>query len=82
MNIVYKSCNWIRPILEYGSIHYSGAATTYLHRLDNLQSRIEQTCSFVLQTPLSPECCNCGFGLSFIGWKGPWELTDLLPAVL
>jgi len=44
MSIIYKS--WIRPILEYGSILYSGAATTHLRRLDNLQSRIEHTCSF------------------------------------
>jgi len=46
MSITYKS--WIRLILEYGSILYSGAVTTHLHHLDNLQSRIEQTCSFVL----------------------------------
>jgi len=45
MSIVYKL--WIQPILECGSILYSGAAITYLHHLDNLQSWIEQTCSFV-----------------------------------
>ena len=45
MSIIYKS--WIRPILEYGNILYSGAAATHLHRLNNLQSRIEQTCSSV-----------------------------------
>ena len=39
MCTVYKS--WIRPTLVYGNILYSGAATTHLHHLDALQSRIE-----------------------------------------
>ena len=43
---------WIRLILEYGNILYLGAAKTYLCRFDNLQSRIEQTCS-VTFPPLS-----------------------------
>ena len=47
MCTIYKS--WICPILEYGSILYSGAANTHLRRLDDLQSRIERTCSFVFQ---------------------------------
>ena len=51
MTNIYKS--WIRPILEYGSILYSRAAATHLNRLDYLQSRIEQTCSFVFQPLLS-----------------------------
>ena len=50
ISILYKS--WIRPIFEYGNILYSGAAASYLHRLDTLQSRIEQTCSSDFQ-PLS-----------------------------
>ena len=50
MCTIYKS--WICPTLEYGSILYSGAANTYLCRLDNLQSRIERSCSFVFK-PLS-----------------------------
>ena len=50
MCAIYKS--WICPTLEYGNILYSGAASTHLHRLDDLQSRIEQSCSFVFQ-PLS-----------------------------
>ena len=45
--ILYKS--WIHPILEYGNILYSGAANTHLCRLDNLQSRIEWTCSVTFQ---------------------------------
>ena len=50
MSTIYKS--WIRPTLEYGNILYSGAASTHLRRLDDLQSRIERSCSFVFQ-PLS-----------------------------
>ena len=38
----YKS--WIRPMLEYGSILYSGAATTHLNRLDSFQARVENMC--------------------------------------
>jgi len=41
--------SWIRPILEYGNILYSGAANNHLCRLDNLQSRIERTCSVAFQ---------------------------------
>ena len=31
-------------------------------------------------TSFSSECCNCGFGLAFIGWRGLWQLTDLFPS--
>ena len=46
---LYKS--WIRPMLEYGKIFYSGAANIHDHlcRLDNLLSRIEQTCLVTFQ---------------------------------
>ena len=47
MCTLYKS--WIRPILEYGNILYSKAANTHSCRLDNLQSRIERTCSVTFQ---------------------------------
>ena len=50
MCTIYKS--WIRPTLEHGNILYSGAASTHLRRLDDLQSCIERSCSFVFQ-PLS-----------------------------
>ena len=50
MCTVHKS--WICPTLEYGNILYSGTATTHLCHLHALQSRIEQTCSFIFQ-PLS-----------------------------
>ena len=39
---LYKS--WIRPILEYGSILYSGAALSHLNRLERLQARVENMC--------------------------------------
>ena len=48
MCTIYKS--WIRATLEYGSIIYSGAANTHLRHLDDLQSRIEWSCSFGFQT--------------------------------
>ena len=51
MTIIYKS--WIRPILECGSILYSGAAAPHLNCLDYLHSRIEQICSFIFQPLLS-----------------------------
>jgi len=41
---LYKSC-----ILEYGNIIYLGAVNTHLCRLDNLQCRIERTCSVTFQ---------------------------------
>ena len=81
MYTIYKS--WIRPAIEYGSILYSGAASTHLHRLDNLQSCIEGSCSFVFSTTLSQsKCCNYGIGMPSVSWRGLWELTDLLPTVL
>lgn len=62
---------WIRPILEYSNIFYSGAATTHLHHLDNLQSWIEQTCSFDFPTSLlSSECWHYGISLSSFSWRG------------
>ena len=43
-----------RPILlQYGSILYLGAAAIHLNRLDHLQSRLEQTCLFIIQPLLS-----------------------------
>ena len=47
MCTIYKS--WICPTLEYGSILYSGAASTHLRCLNDLQSHIERSCSFVFQ---------------------------------
>ena len=44
---LYKS--WIRLILEYGNILYSGAANTHLCRLNNLRSHIERTFSVTFQ---------------------------------
>ena len=65
--ILYKS--WIRPILEYGNILYSGAATTHLCYLDNLQSQIEQTCFCVFQPLLHHR--NAGISLLSFSWRGP-----------
>ena len=47
---IWKSGNchksWIRPVLENGSILYSGAALTHLNRLDRFQARAENMCGF------------------------------------
>ena len=80
MCTIYKS--WIRPTLEYGSILYSGAANTQLRCLDDLQSRIEWSRSFVFQPLSLSKCCNYGNGLSSVSCRGLWELTDLLLTVL
>ena len=45
ISLLYKS--WIRPMLEYGCILYSGAALSHLNRLDSFQSRIEHMCDFL-----------------------------------
>ena len=42
MATLYKS--WIRPVLEYGSILYSGAALSHLNHLDRLQAHVENMC--------------------------------------
>ena len=63
MCTIYKS--WICPTLDYGIILYSGVANTYLHCLDDLQSRIEKSCSFVFQ-PLS-HCRNAAITLTRMG---------------
>ena len=52
--IHYKS--WIRPILEYGSILYSGAALSHLNCLECLQARVENLCGLVF--PSLTTCCN------------------------
>ena len=36
----------IRPVLEYGSVLYSGAALTHLNRLNRSQARVENMCGF------------------------------------
>ena len=45
---MYRS--WIRPILEYGNILYTGAASSHLERLDHLQTRIQRTCCSTFQS--------------------------------
>ena len=45
--LIYKY--WIRPVLEYGNILYTGAASSHLQRLDHLQNRIQQTCCSTFQ---------------------------------
>ena len=47
MCTVYKP--WFHQTLEYGSILYSGAANNHLRCLDDLQSQIERSHSFVFQ---------------------------------
>ena len=45
---------WIRPVLEYGSILYSGAALSHLNHLDHLQARVENyvwTCTSIFNYP-------------------------------
>ena len=64
MCTIYKS--WIRPTLEYGNILYSGAASTHLRRLDDLQSRIERSFSFVFNHSLIVEM------LPSVSWRGSW----------
>ena len=39
LSILYKS--WVRPVIEYGYVLYSGTAPSHLHRLDTLQTRVE-----------------------------------------
>ena len=48
ISLLYKS--WICPVLEYGSILYSGAAPSHVHRLDSFQSRIESMCGFLFSS--------------------------------
>ena len=45
---MYRS--WIRPVLEYGNILYTGAASSHLQRLDHLQTRIQWTCCSTFQS--------------------------------
>ena len=78
MSIIYKS--WIRPILEYSNILYSGATATHLRHLNNLQSRIEQTCSSVFQPLLS--CWNAaivGLVCRLLAGEGRGNLQTYCP---
>ena len=42
ISLLYKS--WIRPMLEYGCVLYSGAAVSHINRLNSFQSLIERIC--------------------------------------
>ena len=42
--IPYKS--WICPVLEYGSVLYSGVALTHLNCLDSFQVHVQYMCGF------------------------------------
>ena len=61
---------------------HAGAANTHLRCLDDLQSCIERSCSFVFH-PLSHRRNAAIMGLvcSLLA-GGSWELTDLLPTLL
>ena len=48
ISLIYRS--WIHPVLEYGNILYTGAASGHLQRLDHLQNRIQQTCCSTFQS--------------------------------
>ena len=78
MSIIYKS--WIRPILEYGNILYSGASATHLHRLNNLHSQIEQTGSSVFQPLLSHRnAAIVGLVCRILAGKGCGNLQTYCP---
>ena len=60
---LYKS--WIRLVLEYNSILYSGAALTHLNCLDYFQTRVGNMCGFIkyMQHTVIDAWCQKVFGL-------------------
>ena len=70
--LMYRS--WIHPVLEYGNILYTGAASRH-H--DHLQTRTQQTCCSTFQL-LSPRCNAAIIGLicCLLDGEGRGNLQD------
>ena len=84
--VMYK-CIHDHPILFrvwQCSLYQLGAVNSHLCQLNDLQSCIERTCSFVFQ-PLALSISkfhHYRISLPFISWRRTWELTNLLPTVV
>ena len=76
--LIYKS--WIRPVLEYGNILYTGAASSHLQCLDHLQNRIQQTCCSTFQS-LSHhrDAAIIGLVCRLLNGEGRGNLQDYCP---
>jgi len=74
----YKS--WIRPMLEYGSILYSGAALTHLNCLNSFQARVKNMCGFTF--PPLTNCHNAsilGLTCHLLAGEGRGNLQSFCP---
>jgi len=75
---LYKS--WIRPVLEYGCIVYSGAAPTHLNRLDQFQTRVEKMCGFSFQSLTDRRNASIlGFTCRLLAGEGRGNLQSFCP---
>ena len=78
MATLYKS--WIHPMLEYGSILYSGAVLSHLNCLDYLQAHVENMCG--LTFPSLTACRNAsilGLTCRFLAGEGWGSLQSFCP---
>ena len=78
ISLIFRS--WIRPVLEYGNILYTGAASGHLQRLDLLQNRIQQTCCSTFQS-LSHrrDAAIIGSTCRLLNGEGRGNLPDYCP---
>ena len=71
---------WIRPVLEYGSVLYSGAAPTHLNHLDRFQAHVENMCGFTFPS-LTDRCKDSILGLTcrLLAGEGRSNLQSFCP---
>ena len=82
-NMKTMYCTFIRPILEYGSVQYMGAAPTHLGRLDSVQRMAERIGHFEVE-PLQSrrEAAAMSFTLKLMDGNGRGVLNAMAPVVV
>ena len=82
-NMQTMYCTFIRPILEYGSVQYMGAAATHLDRLDSVQRTAERIGRFEVESLQSRrEAAAMSFTLKLMDGNGRGVLDAMAPVVV
>ena len=74
---------FIRPIMEYGSVQFMGAAPTHLAQLDQIQRTAEEIGRFTIESLHSRrEAAAISFTLKLLNGDGRGVLKKFVPVVV
>ena len=82
-NMECMYCTFIRPILEYGSVQFMGAAVSHLEKLDSVQRAAEKIGRFKVESLQSRrEAAAVAFTFKLLDGDGRGVLKDFAPEIM